>query len=538
MTTIKSPGILGPDGRPVSSERVKLEKQTRFNPLVNWQPDVLTRQLAAFARGEIKDLAWVMQWLEDHDDIISTVAPKAKAAVSREGFDVVIRPEIDPEAKQQAEDQRGVLQAFYDSIEVGHAVDGDMQGGFRLLANQVMDGYGKGWSTHHAVWRPTPAGLRAELQFVPLWFWEATEGRLRFLPHHSALRGIDRNDLGGPTAWLVSRGRGVMLACAIASMFKRIPLQDWLTYCDRHGMPAFLGKTTAARGTQPWNDLFTAVTSIGSEFGAVVNQGDAIEVLDLTTKGDLPYEKLIDRMDRACVMLWRGGDLSTISRRDGVGANPQQEETDDLDADNASWVAETIDRQLSRTVLDWHFGPEAPQLAELRLRTKTRDNVEQDLKVLEAFQRIGVRISKSWALGKFGLQEADEDEEELGSAERGTRNADPKKAGPTDEEPDDQEEEATANNERMQAVLGEVLGVPGEMLEPISDAIARLEADDERTDADWLAFLEEAVEEMPEFFADVDASALATAFERGMAVEVVKGVRAAVGKAETGKAES
>jgi len=87
-------GILGPDGRPVSAERVRLEKQTRFNPLRGWTPDVLVRQLEAYSRGEIAALAWVMEWLEKHDDVISTVAPKAKAAVSRWGYDILPKDEI------------------------------------------------------------------------------------------------------------------------------------------------------------------------------------------------------------------------------------------------------------------------------------------------------------------------------------------------------------------------------------------------------------------------------------------------------------
>ena len=89
--------IVGVDGRPVSSERVKIEKQSRFNPLRGWTPDVLVRQLEAYARGEIAALAWVMEWLEKHDDVIATVAPKAKAAVSRWGYDILPMGEIAPE---------------------------------------------------------------------------------------------------------------------------------------------------------------------------------------------------------------------------------------------------------------------------------------------------------------------------------------------------------------------------------------------------------------------------------------------------------
>lgn len=411
------PGILGPDGRPVTVERVKLEKQTRFNPLRNWTPDVLVRQLEAYSRGEIAALAWVMEWLEKHDDIIATVAPKAKAAVSRWGYDVLVRNEVTAEQKQLAQDQQGVLQDFFENLTASDAVELEEAGGMRLLVQQIMDAYGKGYSAHHIVWKPSSKRIHAELIKVPTWFFEVTTGRMKYLPSHATQRGVELETLGGRGAWMISKGRGVMLAGVLARMFKQIPLQDWLTYCDRHGMPAFIGKTSSQQGTQGWTDMVDAVANVGSEFGAVVNTGDVVDVLDLTGSGEIPYVKLIDRMDRAQVMLWRGGDLSTISRENGTGSNPQQEDSDELDADNAEWVSETINRNLVEKVLRWHYGPDAPILCQIKLRTKSRDNITEDLAAIKSAKDMGVRISKSWFVNKLQLVEADKEEIALGEPE-------------------------------------------------------------------------------------------------------------------------
>ena len=409
-------GILGPDGRPVSAERIRLEKQTRFNPLRGWTPDVLVRQLEAYSRGEIAGLAWVMEWLEKHDDIIATVAPKAKAAVSRHGYDILPKEEIPAEWKQAAQDQQGVLQEFYQNLRTSDAVELEEAGGMRLLVQQIMDAYGKGYAAHHIIWRPSRAALNAELVKVPTWFFEVTTGRMKFLPAYAAQRGVELDTLGGRNAWMLSKGRGVMLAGVLARMFKQLPLQDWLTYCDRHGMPAFLGRTSAQKGSPGWNDMAAAVAGIGSEFGAVVNTGDVIDVLNLTGQGEVPYVKLIDRMDRAQVMLWRGGDLSTMSRENGTGSNPQQEDSDELDSDNAAWVSETLNRNLTPKVIAWKFGRNAPVLCELKLRTKTRDNLTAEIGIVEKARSMGVRVSKSWFLGKFGLVEADAEEAALGES--------------------------------------------------------------------------------------------------------------------------
>jgi phage gp29-like protein len=415
------PRIVGPDGRPVSAERVKLEKQTRFNPLRSWTPDVLVRQLEAYSRGEIAALAWVMEWLEKHDDIIATVAPKAKAAVSRWGYDVLPKDEIGPELKAMADDQQGTLQEFFQSLQTSDAVELEETGCMRLLVSQIMDAYGKGYAAHHIVWRPGKTEIRAELVKVPTWFFEVTDGRMKFLPAYAAQRGVELETLGGRNAWACYRGRGVMLAGCLARMFKQLPLQDWLTYCDRHGMPAFLGKTAAQKGTTGWNDMADAVAGMGAEFGAVINQGDVIDVLSLASQGEVPYAALIDRMDRAQIMLWRGGDLSTMSRENGTGSNPQNSDTDELDADNAEWVSECVNRNLTNRVVAWAYGPQAPVLCSLKLRTKTRDNLTQDIQMVEKGTAMGVRISRSWFTNKFGLVEAAPEETALGETAPGVR---------------------------------------------------------------------------------------------------------------------
>lgn len=402
-----APGILGPDGRPVNAERVRIEKLSRFNPLRNFTPDVLVRQLEAYQTGQISQLAWVMEWMEHHDDIIATVAPKAKAAVSRYGYDIAIKDQVTAAQKPLAEKQRAQLETFFQSLETGHALDLDEAGGMRLLAHQIMDGYGKGYSAHHIIFKPSGNGLTAKLVQIPLWFFEAAQGRLRFLPSAYAYAGVDLETLGGRGAWMISKGRGVMLAGVVARTFKQIPLQDWLTYCDRHGMPMFLGKTAAQKGSDGWTQMASAVAGMGAEYGAVINSGDMIEVINLAANGQTPYKEMIERMDRAQVILWRGGDLSTMSRAHGTGSNPQTDDTDELDADNAAWVSETINRSLTARVVEYYHGKNAPVLCELKMRTRTRDNVTQDLAVVTAAKDLGVRISKSWFLSKFNVVEAD-----------------------------------------------------------------------------------------------------------------------------------
>ena len=492
----------------------------RFNPLRGWTPDILTRQLEAYARGEIAALSWVMEWLEKHDDVISTVAPKAKAAVAAWGYDILPRDEVKPEQKGMAEDQQGLLQEFFQSIEVSDAVELEECGRFSLLVRQIMDAYAKGYAAHHLVWKPTRNRLHVECIKVPTHFFEVTTGRMRFLPTESAQRGVDLETMGGRSAWMTYRGRGVMLAGVLCRMFKQLPLQDWLTYCDRHGMPAFLGKTNAKQGSQEWMDMASAVASIGSEWGAVINTNDVIDVLSLAGSGELPYEKLVDRMDRAQVMLWLGGDLSTISRADGTGSNPQQDDSNKLHADNAAWVSEIITRTLGQRVIRYYFGPHAPELVELRLRTETKINVSQDLSVVKSAKEMGVRVSKSWFTGKFGVVEADEDEAALGEAQ-----------APATPPSTSALNSAADMQKLLTESLATALGVRTSVLSGLDAYFAKLAAkanDKSLSDDDFAALMQAAARELPELFSGTMADDLAKELEGAMGTAVLQGMRKAI----------
>jgi DNA topoisomerase I len=77
-------------------------------------------------------------------------------------------------------------------------------------------------------------------------------------------------------------------------------------------------------------------------------------------------------------------------------------------------VSECINRNLTARVIEWQFGRKVPVLCELRLRTKTRDNLAADIGIVEKAKAMGVRVSKAWFTGKFGIVEADIDETALG----------------------------------------------------------------------------------------------------------------------------
>lgn len=387
----------------VTSERVQMYLRTRFNPIRSLTPATLSYQLDRFDSGYVRDAALTWDKMEERDDVLKSVAPKRKKAVSRHGWEVVMFEES-PEAQAQ----KDALEQFFGSLTATSAVDGNVKGGMSMLMRQMMDAVGKRYAVHEIVWQPRPEGLTAEFRFVPLWFCENTTGRLRYLQNEGATAGIDLAE----GEWMVTSGDGLMQACSVAYMFKHMPLKDWVLYSERHGMPGLHGVTDAAEGSTEWNSLVTALQNFGVDWALVTNRGAEIDTVDAAAAGELPYPKLVERMDRAIAALWRGADLSTMSAGsgEGTGASLQGEEADILEDDDAEMIEETLNRQVVPFVLQYTRG-NSHALAELKVTRGNQQDVKLDLEVDRFLLDSGCPVSINDLLERYGrpLPDAAED---------------------------------------------------------------------------------------------------------------------------------
>ena len=368
----------------INIERVRTWKQGRFSPIRGLTPEVLSRQMDNFATGYLREFALTMDAIERRDDVLQCVAPKRKGAVARSGYEIVTVDE-----SREAKKHKEALEYFYNNLRVVNSIDLHEVGGTKLLVRQMMDCVGKRYSVHEILWRIDPGSgkLTAELRWVPLWFFENITGKLRFLQSDYTTYGVDLD----PEGWMVSVGQGIMEACAVAYMFKHLPLKDWLIYCEKHGMPGIQGKTDAAKGSEEWDAMADAVAAMAADCSCVTNRGDEISKIDLGTTGQLPYPAMVERMDRAMAALWRGADLSTMSKgQDAVGASVQGGETAILEQDDAEMIADTLNMQLEPLVIKYLFGEGVKPMAYFRLISESQgETMEFKRKVWMQFQNDG-----------------------------------------------------------------------------------------------------------------------------------------------------
>ncbi|MFA5264506.1 MAG: DUF935 family protein [Opitutaceae bacterium] len=379
-------------------ERIAQQIQSRFNPIRNLDPARLSQLLDNFQRGDLSEIAHLWDAIERRDFQCQAVIPKRKRATALLNYEILVEDDS-PEAAAQKE----ALEYFYDNIDATDALDQDQHGGFTLLVEQMMDAVGKKYAVHEILWQPQRVDnqdrLTAQLVRTPLWFFEHRTGRLRFLKSDYDFDGVSLEEGG----WLVTVSSSpLMEATSVAYVYKNLSLKDWLIFSERFGMPLPHGKTSAEQGTKQWTDFVDAIRNINIDWSLVSGEQTSIQFHDMSASGDRPQKPLVEYMDRGIAILWRGGDLSTISA-DTTGATQQTEERENIEAADALMINETLWNGIDKLVRRALFGPDAPALAYVAIQPKLRTDSEREMKIWDFGVQHGVPLSKADFRKRFGL---------------------------------------------------------------------------------------------------------------------------------------
>jgi phage gp29-like protein len=393
----------------LTPDRVKYWKQTRFNPLRDVTPDNLVRQIEEFNAGNIRRFSMTMEAMQRRDDVLQCVIPKRIASLTQHDWAIIKDPKADPDVAQSHAD---ALDYFYRNARATDAIDRNQWRGMSLMFEQMMDAKAKKYAAHEIIWRPSPKGLTAVFNFVPLWFFENRTGKLRFLQNDFAIDGEDLD----PDNWVITCDQGLMEACSCAWMFKQLPLKFWLIYMEKHSMPIMVGNTNHAVNSLGWKAVETAVQAAAVDLSVVMGGDDKLSAISVSAQGELPYPKLVERMDRALAALWRGADLSTMSsgsNQEGHGASLQGKEEQALQEQDARLLSETLNENVDRKVLAYTFGEGVEPAAYMRIVVPPKSDVTADIQVDEFLIKYGVKLAKKTTCERYGREEAEDDEETL-----------------------------------------------------------------------------------------------------------------------------
>lgn len=402
-------------------------RRMRMNLLSGLTGDTLGIALDAFERGDIRQAVLYWQSMAERDDVIPNVKGKREKSTASRDWQIIESPrarrlkkrsEINGAAfdADAAKRHADVLFDFWDTVTAVNAYDRNDSGGMVKLIRQMMTSVSFKYAAHHILWKPRTNAdgsheLRAEFEFVPLQFFENRTGTLRFCGSGYETEGVTLD----PSEWMITCGDGLMIAGSIDYLIKRNAIIDWMLYSERCGVPVPVGKTKHAKGTDGGNAMVEAVESINNDSAVVVfeDQGDSsIEFLATQGAQSLPFDKLVERADRHLAALFRGADLGSMSSGaagQGAGASLQGDETDLLEKDDASTIEEKLD-EISRRVLQWHFGADVKPLAYLKIIVPTKEQ-KLFMEAVEMIVKHGGKVAVSDVMEHLGITGASEGDE-------------------------------------------------------------------------------------------------------------------------------
>lgn len=371
----------------IGAEARIFERRTRFQPLQNLSGDYLATCLNAFDIGDLRPAALLWEAMTRRDDILSSVKSKFENDVTRRDWDVIA---IDESAA--AKRQRDLLKDFWRNVSAVNAFDRNHRGSFAKLVRFMLQARAYRYAGLHIVWNTMGGKLRAEFEYIPLWFFENRSGELRHtLPYGMTYFG----EALDPQNWLVCANDGIMEACSVAYMFKVLAIGDWLAFSEKFGLPfPYIEAPQGVRPDMPeWDALVDVATQIQAGNAAVITAGSKPGFLSASA-GDMPMPAIVERSDRFMSAMWRGSDLSTMSQKsEARGSSVQERETLIICADACAWVSEELKR-VSALVLEWHGeDPENP-LAYLQLRAPVTSDTNVDLAVDNALIRWGIPMDR------------------------------------------------------------------------------------------------------------------------------------------------
>jgi phage gp29-like protein len=414
----------------IDEKRRTMAIQNRFNPIRGLVPQKLSFILDNFRLGYMREAALLWDAMIRRDLLIRNVVSKRCKAVARAQWEILT---VDDSA--EALQQKKVLERLYNNITVTNALDANERGGMGLLLRLMMSAQGMRFAAFELVWktiqgpgrqlgmqkrsRPvkkdlTESGdsstedtagteseltLTADLNFVPLEFFENRTGKLRFLKEDFAVEGEEML----PGEWLVAVGDGIMEATSVAYCYKHLALKDWVACNEAFGTPIPHIKTESARDSKEWDEIETAASQLMAQRYLVTSNNESLSLIEMSAGGtNLPFPPMVELMDRAIASLWRGADLSTISQgQAGIGASLQAEESDLLLEDDAKWLAEILWDQIDAPALKNALGVTEP-LAYVSILPPKRKNVAQDLAIDTALVNWGMPLSQDDSAERYG----------------------------------------------------------------------------------------------------------------------------------------
>jgi len=312
-------------------------------------------------------------------------------------------------------------------VELAEAVERDIvknsTAKIYALIRDMLDALAKGFSVSEIVWDTgkTPWKPAAYKFRDPRWFqYDEETGKTLMLraPLGNELEPLRPFQFIVHEPHMTSGSQitaGLALPALYYWMLKSYNVTSWAAFIDRYGYPIRIGKYGRKATEQDRATLKRAVAAIGQDFGAVIPESAALEIVESKSTGTTSkvYQNMADWIDKQISKLVLGQTMTTDD-----GSSRSQSEThdkvrDDIADSDIQQVVETLNAALTVPYINLNFG-EQEHYPKIALHKPDVKNIEQIINALDRLGPLGLTVKLDEVRSLLNLSNPGEGDEVIG----------------------------------------------------------------------------------------------------------------------------
>ncbi|MCR5855985.1 DUF935 domain-containing protein [Mesorhizobium sp. J428] len=281
---------------------------------------------------------------------------------------------------------------------------------FEIELRDILDAVGKGFSATEICWDSSEGDhrIRALKWRDPRWFeFDRVDGETLRLRDNAGPVELT------PFGWVIHHAKaksglpirgGLARGAAWAFLFKSFTIKDWAIFVEAYGQPLRLGKYDAGATNEDKDKLLDAVTSIGTDYAAIVPNGMAIEFIEANLSGSHElYEKRADWLDRQISKLVLGQTATTDAIKGGYAVGKTHDGVRaDLERADAKQLAGTLNRDISVPLVALNFGLQK-KYPRIKIGRPEEIDVDKLVANVERLVPLGLEVGMATMRDKLGL---------------------------------------------------------------------------------------------------------------------------------------
>lgn len=373
------------------------------HPAQGLTPQRLATMLKEAETGDATRYLELAEDMEERDPHYSAVLGTRKRQVAQ--LEILVEPadDEDPRAVEAADLVRSVVEgeAFQDDL-----ID-------------ILDAIGKGYSATEILWE-TSASQWLPVQFKhrdPRWFgFDPEDGQTLMLRENAGLAPLP----GGKFIVHCAKAKsGLPIRGGFARMagwyylFKNYAIKDWVRFAELYGQPMRIGKYHPTATEEQKQDLLRALVNLGTDAAAAIPQSMMIEIIEAQKQAssDL-YQNLAEFCDKQTSKMILGQTMTTDDGASRAQAEVHDGVREDIERADARQLAATLNRDLTRPLVDLNLGPQTAY-PKIQIGRPEQHDPAILTRALPMLHKLGLPLSRRQVYGAYRLAEPDDEADAL-----------------------------------------------------------------------------------------------------------------------------